>query len=104
MLCHFQNKPFLSRHVDMPVLSPYILGPVENACHFSFILEPPKSHVLCVTWQWGGAWGVGRSSWERLQLLVVCRAEDEAHSSAWGRARATAEGESGTGALSFPRR
>lgn len=46
MLWHFQNKPFLLRNVDMYVLSPYILGTVENVCHVSFILEAPKLHVL----------------------------------------------------------
>jgi len=46
MLWHFQNILFLSRNVDMYVLSPYILGTVENVCHVSFILEAPKLHGL----------------------------------------------------------
>lgn len=78
MLWHLQKKPFLSRNVDMSVLSPYILGPVENACHFSFILEASKQHVLGVTWAMGGlrllgalatpgcVQGTGRGSQQRL--------------------------------------
>lgn len=46
MLWHFQNKPFLSRNVDMYVFPPQILGTNENVCHVSFILETPKLHGL----------------------------------------------------------
>lgn len=118
MLWHFQNKPFLSRNVDMYVFPPQILGTNENVCHVSFILETPKLHGLGLSffsprYFRGFFWpysipAKGIASAETTKGRCVTwgmgdfREQDRAHNSTWGRGQCMAEGKSMTSSLLFP--